>query len=170
MYQVPGCHGVVASGSEVATAHKQNGRGFAIFTPGIRVDETPTNNHKLVLKPKQALRTEGDWLVVGRPILAAPSGQESLQDLCVRTMSCAAPVPPEARKPSGQKELPFQGGHPISSHCASRRKRKAEKAKVPGNRKADWQMIRVTTILLQGTSPARSSPGCLSPKVVAWKL
>ncbi len=51
-----GCHGVVASGSEVASARRQNGREFAIFTPSIRMDETPIDDHKRVLNPEQLSR------------------------------------------------------------------------------------------------------------------
>ena len=118
-----------ASGSEVAAAHKQNGRGFAIFTPVILMDETPTNNHKLVLKPEQALCAGADCLVVERPILAAPSGQEALKDLCAHTMSCTAPVSSEAWKPSGQNELPFKAVTPFLRIVLLDEKEKLKKQK-----------------------------------------
>ena len=108
-----GCHGVIASGREVAAVRKQNGREFAIFTPGIRMDETPINDHKRALNPEQALRAGADYLVVGRPILAAPSRQKALQDLHARMMSYAAPDPSEAWEPSGQNDLLIEGASPF---------------------------------------------------------
>ncbi len=129
-----GCHGVVASGSEVASVRRQNGREFAIFTPGIRMSETPINDHKRVLNPEQALRAGADCLVVGRPILAAPSRQKALQDLYARMMSCTAPDPSEAWKPSGQNRPQIEGGSPFHRIVPLSEKGKYEKTKTPDSR------------------------------------
>ncbi len=89
-----GCHGVVVSGSEISAVRKQNGKEFAIFTPGIRMDERTMNDQKRVLSPEQALCAGADYLVVGRPILAAPSRQKALQDIYTRMTKRHSGAPP----------------------------------------------------------------------------
>ncbi len=62
-------------------------------------------------------------------MLAAPSVQPALQDLCVRMMSCAAPVPSEAWKASGQNEFLVEGASPFHRIVPLDEKEKLKKQK-----------------------------------------
>ena len=76
-----GMDGVVASPQEVRAIRKACGKDFLIVVPGIRpvVGGGPTgkNRHKTddqarVATPAEAIRAGADYLVIGRPITAAP--------------------------------------------------------------------------------------------------
>lgn len=76
-----GMDGVVASPQEVRAIRKACGKDFLIVVPGIRpvVGGGPTSKgrHKTddqarVATPAEAIRAGADYLVIGRPITAAP--------------------------------------------------------------------------------------------------
>ncbi len=70
--QNAGMDGVVASPQEVGLIRQACGRDFAIVTPGVRPAEASLNDQKRVMTPGEALRAGADYLVIGRPISAAP--------------------------------------------------------------------------------------------------
>jgi orotidine-5'-phosphate decarboxylase len=80
-----GCDGVIASGREVEAIKKTVSKGLLVITPGIRPDGTPENDQKRVTTPAQAITAGADYLVVGRPITAPPSGtpREAAQRILV---------------------------------------------------------------------------------------
>jgi orotidine-5'-phosphate decarboxylase len=45
--------------------------GLLIATPGVRQAHNSTDDHKRVATPGEAVRNGADYLVVGRPIVAA---------------------------------------------------------------------------------------------------
>jgi orotidine-5'-phosphate decarboxylase len=67
-----GMDGVVASPQEVGLIREACGRDFAIVTPGVRPADASLDDQQRVMTPGAALRAGADYLVIGRPISAAP--------------------------------------------------------------------------------------------------
>jgi orotidine-5'-phosphate decarboxylase len=77
-----GVDGVVASVQEARAIRKACGREFLIVTPGVRpTDSQVTSKDDQARKstPTEAIRAGADFLVVGRPILAAPDPRAAAQ-------------------------------------------------------------------------------------------
>lgn len=68
-----GLDGVVASVEEAALIRRELGPEFLIVTPGIRPAEASLNDQKRVATPLVAIQQGSNFLVVGRPIIQAPS-------------------------------------------------------------------------------------------------
>jgi orotidine-5'-phosphate decarboxylase len=66
-----GLNGVVASPQEVGLIRKAVGDKFLIVTPGIRPSWEETGDQKRVMTPAEAIAAGADYIVVGRPIIAA---------------------------------------------------------------------------------------------------
>ncbi len=70
-----GVDGVVASVQEAKAIRKACGREFLIVTPGVRPKEKNANGKKddqaRTATPREAIKAGADFMVVGRPILAA---------------------------------------------------------------------------------------------------
>lgn len=71
-----GLDGVVVSAQEAVVIRKHCGAGFVIVTPGVRPAGAEKADQKRVVTPREAVAAGADYLVVGRPILAAanPAG------------------------------------------------------------------------------------------------
>lgn len=67
-----GLDGVVCSALEAEALRTQMGDGFKLVVPGIRPDWAAANDQKRVVTPSQAVGLGADYLVIGRPITAAP--------------------------------------------------------------------------------------------------
>ena len=67
-----GLDGVVASAREVALIRQACGRECVVVTPGIRPAGSQADDQKRTTTPGGALQAGADYLVVGRPIIAAP--------------------------------------------------------------------------------------------------
>jgi orotidine-5'-phosphate decarboxylase len=67
-----GVDGLVCSAEEAANLRPIVGPSIALVTPGIRPAGTDVGDQKRVMTPARAIRVGADYLVVGRPILAAP--------------------------------------------------------------------------------------------------
>ena len=76
-----GVDGVVASPQEAAAIRAECGRDFLIVTPGIRPMNGVQGDQSRVATPRQALLDGADFLVIGRPILAAPDPRLSAQEI-----------------------------------------------------------------------------------------
>ncbi|RMF43909.1 MAG: orotidine-5'-phosphate decarboxylase [Deltaproteobacteria bacterium] len=70
--QKSGLDGVVASPREVGLIRQACGSDFAVVTPGVRPSFAAVNDQKRITTPADAIRAGADYLVVGRPISAAP--------------------------------------------------------------------------------------------------
>jgi orotidine-5'-phosphate decarboxylase len=73
-----GLDGVVCSPHEVALLRKNFGDQFCLVTPGIRFSDSPVDDQKRYLTPKEALSQGADYLVIGRPITQASNPAEVL--------------------------------------------------------------------------------------------
>lgn len=67
-----GLDGVVCSPLEAGKVHSHCGQGFVTVTPGVRFAGGDTGDQKRVMTPAQAKLIGSDYIVVGRPITAAP--------------------------------------------------------------------------------------------------
>ena len=67
-----GLDGVVCSPLEAAKVHEVCGKGFLTVTPGVRFADGDKGDQKRVMTPEEARRIGSDYIVVGRPITAAP--------------------------------------------------------------------------------------------------
>ena len=70
--QEAGFDGVIASGQEAAAIRKASGDSFLIVTPGIRPEGGESHDQARIVTPAKAIAAGADYLVVGRPITAAP--------------------------------------------------------------------------------------------------
>ena len=70
--QQAGMQGVVASAQETAAIREACGREFQIVTPGIRGAGAERNDQSRTMGPAEAIRAGASYIVVGRPIIAAP--------------------------------------------------------------------------------------------------
>ena len=77
--QRAGLDGVVASVEEAARIRRELGPEFLIVTPGIRPAEASLNDQKRVATPQAAILQGSNFLVVGRPIIQAPSPRMAVQ-------------------------------------------------------------------------------------------
>ena len=67
-----GLDGVVCSPLEAAGVHEACGASFLTVTPGVRFADGDTGDQKRVTTPARARELGSDYIVVGRPITAAP--------------------------------------------------------------------------------------------------
>lgn len=67
-----GLRGLVCSPLEVAELRGMLPAGTQLVTPGVRAEASPADDQKRTLSPREALAAGANWLVVGRPIYAAP--------------------------------------------------------------------------------------------------
>lgn len=76
-----GITGLVASPYELGPLRSAHGAKIKIVTPGIRPSGSATGDQKRVTTPAEALRAGADFLVIGRPITAAPDPRGALDQI-----------------------------------------------------------------------------------------
>ena len=69
--QEAGLDGVVASPLEIEPIREACGDDFVIVTPGIRPEWAATGDQRRFTTPAEAINRGADYIVVGRPVLAA---------------------------------------------------------------------------------------------------
>jgi len=74
-----GLDGIVCSPLEAAPVRAALGPTFRLVTPGVRPASAGQHDQKRVLTPAQARAAGADYLVVGRPITAAPDPLAALE-------------------------------------------------------------------------------------------
>jgi orotidine-5'-phosphate decarboxylase len=67
-----GLRGLVCSPLEIVMLRQILPENVQLVTPGIRTGAEPPDDQKRTLTPREALEAGADWLVIGRPICAAP--------------------------------------------------------------------------------------------------
>ena len=70
-----GIDGLVCSGEEAAILRPQIGAQMLLVTPGIRPAGADAGDQKRIMTPANAIAAGADYLVVGRPVVAAPDPQ-----------------------------------------------------------------------------------------------
>ena len=76
-----GLDGVVCSPQEIEAVHREFGTSLLIVTPGIRPAGANVNDQKRIMTPAQAVALGADYLVIGRPITAAPSPNQAFREI-----------------------------------------------------------------------------------------
>jgi orotidine-5'-phosphate decarboxylase len=81
MTQQAGLQGVVASAQETPEIRKACGPDFTIVTPGIRGASAGTerNDQSRTMGPAEAIKAGANYIVVGRPIIAAQDPRGAAQ-------------------------------------------------------------------------------------------
>ncbi|PSB00707.1 orotidine-5'-phosphate decarboxylase [Merismopedia glauca] len=74
--------GVVCSPQEVAQLRSTCGEDFIIVCPGVRPTWAQAGDQKRSLTPLQAYKAGADFLVIGRPITAAPDPVAAWERIC----------------------------------------------------------------------------------------
>jgi orotidine-5'-phosphate decarboxylase len=74
-----GLTGMVCSAQEAHGLRTAYGDGVTLVVPGIRPADAEIGDQKRIATPEQALRNGADYLVIGRPILAAKDPAAALE-------------------------------------------------------------------------------------------
>ncbi len=77
-----GLDGVVCSPLEAEAVHSRCGKDFVTVTPGVRFADGDKGDQKRVMTPEQARLIGSDYIVVGRPITAAPDPVAAYERCC----------------------------------------------------------------------------------------
>jgi orotidine-5'-phosphate decarboxylase len=91
--QSEGLDGVVASAKEVSALRKECGPNFVIVTPGIRPAGAAANDQSRTATPQAALDSGADYLVIGRPITAAPDPAAAAEAILEEMQNSSGNIP-----------------------------------------------------------------------------
>ncbi|HXV24558.1 MAG TPA: orotidine-5'-phosphate decarboxylase [Alphaproteobacteria bacterium] len=73
-----GLKGAVCSAHEIGSLKAELGPHFRLAVPGLRPAGASMDDQARVMTPAEAVRAGADWLVIGRPVTAAPDPDAAL--------------------------------------------------------------------------------------------
>jgi len=76
-----GIDGLITSPQEVRVLRERLGPEITLVTPGVRPTWAEANDQKRFTTPHEALESGADYLVIGRPITAAPDPRAAMERL-----------------------------------------------------------------------------------------
>lgn len=76
-----GIGGIVCSPLELPKLRQALPQSTALVTPGIRPANASSDDQKRIMTPAQAKQAGANYLVIGRPILAAPNPRMALESI-----------------------------------------------------------------------------------------
>jgi orotidine-5'-phosphate decarboxylase len=76
-----GVDGVIASAREAAAIRKQTSNKLMVVSPGIRPQDSASDDQKRVATPGGAIRGGADYLVIGRPITRTADPKQAARDI-----------------------------------------------------------------------------------------
>ncbi|MFQ6066994.1 MAG: orotidine-5'-phosphate decarboxylase [bacterium] len=76
-----GLGGAVCSARELEIIRSELGKDFTLVVPGIRPALAAAHDQKRIMTPAQALEKGAGYLVIGRPIIKAPSPEEAFSKI-----------------------------------------------------------------------------------------
>lgn len=88
--QETGLNGAVCSPEEVAQLRQTCGDDFLLVCPGIRPKWAEKGDQKRSLTPADAIKAGADYLVIGRPITAAPDPVAAWERICEEVTTTSA--------------------------------------------------------------------------------
>ena len=77
-----GLNGAVCSPQEATQLRDVCGPDFLLICPGVRPKFAQTGDQRRVMAPSEAIAAGADYLVIGRPITAAPDPAEAWEKIC----------------------------------------------------------------------------------------
>ncbi len=77
-----GLNGAVCSPQEVSQLRRVCGDDFLLVCPGVRPNWAQANDQKRSMTPSDAIKAGADYLVIGRPITAAPEPVAAWEKIC----------------------------------------------------------------------------------------
>jgi orotidine-5'-phosphate decarboxylase len=88
-----GVDGVVCSAAEAEALRPNLGPGMVLVTPGIRPSVADADDQKRIMTPAAAIRAGADYLVVGRPVIAAADPKAAAEAIVAEIAKAAAGRP-----------------------------------------------------------------------------
>ena len=85
--EAAGLDGIVASPLEAPVIRRECRPDFKIVTPGVRPYNATTDDQKRVTTPAEAVRNGSDYLVVGRPVIAATDRTAAVSEILLEISS-----------------------------------------------------------------------------------
>jgi len=76
-----GLDGIVCSSQEITAVRQSINQELTLVTPGIRLADATPDDQKRIMTPTQAFKLGADYLVIGRPITAAPDPLQVLSEI-----------------------------------------------------------------------------------------
>src|SRR5207244_12314535 len=80
-----GCDGLVTSARETAELRSELGGDFVIVNPGVRPVGSDHGDQARVVTPAEAIAAGASYIVVGRPVTAAPDPAPAAQTILEQT-------------------------------------------------------------------------------------